>query len=322
MEMMIRPRPPTRGGPGPGDSNAQRFITEDTVSQLPEKKQEEEIEKIVNPAPIDEPSQVQPQQIHQSQHQPKSPFKFLVEDYDQKPGEKKESIPKFGRRRPSVQDDYSAVRTRTNVIEGNPDYVRYTMDYNRQQKNFNDSTDSYQEAVEKRSNDMRKHSTRKDEDRTRANSNVKFQKETFTSSSDPRESSEEPFQVLEKTVPSYDSTSTNDESFPLMDNQRNRQSHAFFQRESSESSEQVRDTHQHRRHGGHRRTSPRQDNQGAWYPGHDRREAQYDKNSNSRAMGYDQKMLDRNQNNSFNIVGDKPLKPTGWMKPEWYDIKY
>lgn len=331
MEMMVRPRPPTRGGGdvnggsgGGGDSNAQRFIYEDTVSQQPEKKQEEDIEKIVQP-----PAELATGTGAPQQTQSRSPFKFVVENYDQKPGEKKESLPKFGRRRPSVTDDYSAVRSRTNVIEGNPDYVRYTMDYNRQQqKNTNNSKDSYQEAVEKRSREMmRQNSTQRadyrssstSEERTRAGPNTTFQKESFTTSSDPRESSEEPFQVLENTGPAaYDSTtSTNDESFKVLDN-REAVSRHFINRDSSESSDHVRDSSRHRHYS--RSTSQQTPPRIGHTMWQSKETQQYDTNANKRAMGYDQKVLDNN--NAFSLVGDRPMKPTGWMKPEWYDLKY
>lgn len=168
MEQMIKPKIQAKI-----EHDAQRFISD--VSQTEDKKESDgEKLSLLSSTERDAPKS----------QTSRSPFKVIIEDVDKKG---KSQTPKFGRRRPPQEED---IIIKTTIVEGNPKYNEYTKNYCKQ------TTNTYQEAVQNRMHkEMRQRSPSTSEERERAVS-IKFQKESFTSSSDARESSEEPFQLL------------------------------------------------------------------------------------------------------------------------------
>lgn len=220
---MIRPRPPTRGS-GSGGGKTKRFIDESKLPKSPKKPEIQiDVDDIIS-------GKTPP-----SKHRPDNPpFAFCVEDFDRK---REKEAARHGRRQHLSPEDYKEVRTRTKVIEGNPSYVKQTMNYNR---NVKQGHDAYQNAVDKRrrAQDLSKNiendrvhgsgsgskrvssrtrirrSPSTSEERDRLGQDVRYQKEYFTTSDSLRESSEEPFKVVDKVkFLKGDSTTTSDEPF-------------------------------------------------------------------------------------------------------------
>lgn len=179
MEEMIRPRIPTRY------NDAQRFISDVSESYLKEDSDKEKILPMLS-------SQTPKLNLQQQ----RSPFKVVVEDVDQT---NKRQIPRFGRRKPPQDEDYNLNRVQTNIVEGNSIYNQSSKDYPKLSVE-----NTYSEAVEKRQKergnyifkrDLQCNSPSTSEERERA-APGQFQKESFTTSSDATESSEEPFKVI------------------------------------------------------------------------------------------------------------------------------